>query len=219
MDNLEQLNNIIIVIYNIILYHYLFHKINETNLLFIIKQLKEFKIDKNSLIFNQGDPGSCIFIISSGSVLLSSNNSKNKKILNPGTIFGELALVKDNIKRTYDASALTNISLYSLEKSIFEGIKSDFIHKAPFKFELFNFLDEDTKDSLELLTICLEFKKDQVITDLNGLFWIKNGTICLCDLNGNEKDIYGTDEFIGILKYSSNKEDKDFALFHKMPKC
>ena len=203
----EELN-----IYNIILYHYLFHKTSEDNLVFIIKQLKQFQIDEGSIVFKEGDPGSCIFIINSGTVVLSSKNSKNKKILSPGTIFGELALVKDNIKRTYDATAMTNLSFYSLEKSVFEEIKTNFIHKNPFKFELFNFLEDDKKDSLELLTTNLEFKKDQIITDLNGLFWIKNGTICLCDLDGNEKDIYGTNEFIGILKYSTNKDDKDFDI-------
>ena len=195
---------------NIFLYHYLFHKTNENNLMFIIKQLKEFKIEENSPIFKEGDPGSCIFIIQSGTVRLSSVNSKNQRILGPGMIFGELALVKDNIKRTYDATAMTNVSFYSLEKSVFHNIKANFIHKNPFKFELFNFLDESTKTNLELLTTSLEFKKDQIITDLNGLFWIKNGTISLCDLDGKEKDIYGTNEFIGILKYSSNKDDKDF---------
>ena len=201
----EELN-----ISNIFLYHYLFHKTSEENLLFIIKQLKEIEIEENSVVFKEGDPGSCIFIIKTGNVLLSSKNSKNQRILGPGTLFGELALVKDNINRTYDATAFSKLSFYSLDKSVFQEIKTDFINKNPFKFELFNFLDQDKKDSLELLTTCLEFKKDQIITDLNGLFWIRKGTICLCDLNGNEKDIYGTDEFIGILKYSSNKDDKDF---------
>ena len=204
LSKLEELN-----ISNIFLYHYLFHKITEENLLFIIKQLKEFQIDKNSVVFNEGDPGSNIFIIKSGTVLLSSKNSKNKRILESGTIFGELALVKDNIKRTYDAIAMTNLSFYSLEKSVFHEIRANFIQRNSFQFELFNFLDEDTKDSLELLTTSLEFKKGKIITDLNGLFWIRKGTICLCDSDGNEKDIYSTDEFIGILKYSK-KNDKDF---------
>ena len=195
---------------NIFLYHYLFHKTNENDLLFIMKKLKEIQIEENSIVFNEGDPGSCIFLIKTGKIILSSKNSKNQITLEPGKIFGELALVKNNIRRTYDAKATTDSSFYSLEKSVFQEIETNFIHKNPFKFELFNFLDEDTKDSLELLTSSLEFKKGQIITDLDGLFWIKEGTICLCDLDGNEKDIYGTDEFIGILKYSTNKNDKDF---------
>ena len=204
LSKLEELN-----ISNTFLYHYLFYTTNEENLLFIIKQLKEFQIGENSVVFNENDPGSNIFIIKSGTVLLSSKNSKNQKILESGTIFGELAVVKDNIKRTYDATAMTNLSFYSLEKSVFQEISPSFIHRNSFQFELFNFLDEDTRDSLELLAISLEFKKNKIITDLNGLFWIKKGTICLCDLDGNEKDIYFTDEFIGILKYT-NKDDKDF---------
>ena len=195
---------------NIFLYHYLFHKTNENDLIFIMKKLKEIQIEENSVVFNEGDPGSCIFLIKSGKIILSSKDSNNQITLESGKIFGELALVKNNVKRTYDAKATTDSSFYSLEKAVFHEIETNFIHKNPFKFELFNFLDEDTKDSLELLTTSLEFKKDQIITDLDGLFWIKEGTICLCDLDGNEKDIYGTDEFIGILKYSTNKNDKDF---------
>ena len=56
---------------NIFLYHYLFHKTNESNLIFIMKQLKEIQIEENSLVFNEGDPGSCIFLIKSGTILLS----------------------------------------------------------------------------------------------------------------------------------------------------
>ena len=195
---------------NIFLYHYLFHKTTQENLAFIMKELKEFRIDDKSPIFREGDEGSCIFIIKSGIVILSSKNSKNKFIIRQGKIFGELALVKDNIKRTYDATAASNLTFYSLEKTVFQEIKSNFINKNSFKFELFNFIDEELKDSLQLLTTSLEFKKNKVITDLKGLFWIRKGSIRLCDSSGKVKDIYGTDEFIGISKFSNDVDDQNY---------
>ena len=194
---------------NIFLYHYLFHKTTQENLEFIMKELKEFCVDENSPIFREGDEGSCIFIIKNGTVILSSKNSKNKFLLKQGRIFGELALVKDDTKRTYDATAASNLTFYSLEKTIFQEIKSNFINKNSFKFELFNFIDEELKDSLQLLTTSLEFKKNKVITDLKGLFWIRKGSIRMCDSSGNVKDIYGTGEFIGISRFS-NDEEKNY---------
>ena len=57
----------------------------------------------------------------------------------------------------------------------------------------------------------MEFKKDQVITNLDGLFWIRSGSICLFDLNNKEKDTYGPNEFIGVEKLSENKYTEEQA--------
>ena len=106
---------------NIILYHYLFHKITKENLAFIIKEIKEFQIEENSQIFCEGDEGSCMFIIKTGKVKLTSKNTKKSIILNSGRIFGELALMEDEIQRTYDAIAETDLCFYSFDKVIFSS--------------------------------------------------------------------------------------------------
>jgi len=86
-------------------------------------------LKKYSVVFNEGGPGICKFLIKSGKIILYSKNSKNKITLGPGKIFGELTLVKNNVKRAYDAKATNDSSFYSLEKFFFHEIELNFIHK------------------------------------------------------------------------------------------
>ena len=192
---------------NIFLYHYLFHKSTKENLAFIIKEIREFQIEANSTIFCEGDEGSCMFIIKNGKVKLTSKNTKKSIILGPGRIFGELALMKEDTERTYNAIAETDLCFYSFDKVIFSSIKENYLDSNPFEFSLFNYVDNKYINNLKFLTISISFKKNQVITDLNGLFWIRSGKIILCDLSGKEKDMYETGEYLGIDKYSNNSEE------------
>ncbi len=194
---------------NIFLYHYLFHKSTKENLAFIIKELKEFQIEANSTIFGEGDEGSCMFIIKTGKVQLTSKSTKKTIILGAGRVFGELALMQEEAQRTYSAIAQTDLCFYSLDKVNFFTIKQSYLEQNNFKFALFNSVEKKYIDNLELLTTSICFKKDQVITDLNGLFWIRSGKIILCDLSGEEKDIYETGEYLGITKYSNDGDESN----------
>ena len=147
---------------NIFLFHHLFNITDKDKLISSLKQLKEINIEKNSIIFKEGDIGSCIFFIISGTVQIFSKNSKDKILLNKGSVFGQLALLKSNIKRTYTAIAYTNLSIYTFDKSFLEKIKSDFIQRNPINFELFNFLNEEQKENLELLITSINFKRDDM---------------------------------------------------------
>ena len=194
---------------NIFLYHYLFHKSTKENLAFIIKELKEFQIEANSTIFGEGDEGSCMFIIKTGKVQLTSKSTKKTIIIGAGRVFGELALMQEEAQRTYSAIAQTDLCFYSLDKVNFFTIKQSYLEQNNFKFALFNSVEKKYIDNLELLTTSICFKKDQVITDLNGLFWIRSGKIILCDLSGEEKDIYETGEYLGITKYSNDGDESN----------
>ena len=200
---------------NIFLFHHLFNITDKDKLISSLKQLKQINIEKNSIIFKEGDIGSCIFFIISGTVQIFSKNSKDKILLNKGSVFGQLALLKSNIKRTYTAIAYTNLSIYTFDKSFLEKIKSDFIQRNPINFELFNFLNEEQKENLELLITSINFKRDEIIKNLSGFFWIKKGGIYFNDLSGKEKDVYENNEFIGNLIYTylndkGENVEKDF---------
>ena len=201
-----------LTISNIFLYHYLFHKSTKENLEFILKELKEFQVEEKSTIFCEGDEGSCMFIIKTGKVKLTSKSTKKNIIIGAGRVFGELALMQEETQRTYNAIAETDLCFYSFDKVIFSSIKDDYLERNPFNFALFNSVEKKYIDSLELLTTSVTFKKNQVITDLNGLFWIRSGKIILCDLSGEEKDIYETGEFLGITKYSNSNDAEESNL-------
>ena len=204
LDSLEEMN-----IINILIYHYLFHTTSKENLQYMINEIKEFQIEAGSAIFYEGDEGSCMFIIKNGRVALTSDNTKKKIILEDGSVFGELALVQDDITRTYNAMAETDLKFYSLDKNAFFEIQENFINSNSFEFNLFKYINLEEKTSLELLATTLEFKNNQVITDLEGFFWIISGSICLFDLNDNEKDTYGPNEYIGIQKLSLNNNEEE----------
>ena len=204
-----------ISISNIFLFNHLFNITDKDKLLSSLKQLKEIDIEKDSIIFKEGDIGSCIFFIISGTVLIYSKNSKEKILLNQGSVFGQLALLKKNIKRTYTAIAQTNLSIYTFDKSFLQKIKSDFVQRTPINFELFNFLEEEQKENLELLITPINFKRDENIKNLSGFFWIKKGSIYFNAVSGKEKDVYENNEFIGNVKYTYLKDkeeniEKDF---------
>ena len=200
LDSTEEMN-----ITNNLLYHYLFHTTSKENLQYIINEIKEFHVEAGSIIFYEEDEGTCLFIIKNGQVELTSGDSKKKIILEDGNIFGELALIQEDVKRTYNATACTDLTFYSLDKDAFSQIQESFIESNPFEFNLFKYISEEERMNLELLGKSLEFKKGQIITNLDGLFWIRNGSISLFDLNDKEKDTYGPNEFIGVEKLSDNK--------------
>ena len=218
LDSTEEMN-----ITNILLYHYLFHTTSKNNLQYIINELREFNVEAGTVIFYENDIGSCMFIIKKGKVKLTTEESNNIIYLEDGYIFGELVMVQDEeVKRNYTATAETELILYTLDKTTFTNIEDSFIKFNNFDFNLFKYITEEERMNLELLASSLEFKKDQTITDLKGLFWIKKGSICLYDLNNNEKDTYGPNEFIGVEKISNTKfhenQEKNLSILGKMKK-
>ena len=218
LDSTEEMN-----ITNILLYHYLFHTTSKNNLQYIINELREFNVEAGTVIFYENDIGSCMFIIKKGKVKLTTEESNNIIYLEDGYIFGELVMVQDEeVKRNYTATAETELIIYTLDKTTFTNIEDSFIKFNNFDFNLFKYITEEERMNLELLASSLEFKKDQTITDLKGLFWIKKGSICLYDLNNNEKDTYGPNEFIGVEKISNTKfhenQEKNLSILGKMKK-
>ena len=197
---------------NIFLFHHLFNITDKDKLISSLKQLKQINIEKNSIIFKEGDIGSCIFFIISGTVQIFSKNSKDKILLNKGSVFGQLALLKSNIKRTYTAIAYTNLSIYTFDKSFLEKIKSDFIQRNPINFELFNFLNEEQKENLELLITSINFKRDEIIKNLSGFFWIKK---YLNDKGENvEKDFF-TSVILSENKLNINSNNSNIEIIAK----
>ncbi len=205
-----------ITLATLFIHHYLFHTIDKDSLSYLFKEIKEFQIDAQTAIFFEGDEGSCLFIIKTGEVKLTSNKCDKQLILKEGNIFGELALLKEGIIRNYNAEALTNLNFYTIDEISFDLIKNKFAKKTPFEFELFTNMDKSYKDNLEYLTIELELKKGHIITDLNCFFEIKSGEISLCDSNNAEIDLYKVGECFGIKNCFEEFESKDNIYYNLM---
>ncbi len=187
-----------ITLAKIFLHHYFFHRIDKEILSFLFKEIKVFQIEENTTIFYEGDEGSCLFILKSGEVKLTSEKGNKILIIKDGTIFGELALLKERIIRTYTATTLTNVSFYSIDEITFSYFKDKFLINKETEFELFQHLDNNTKLNLNLLTINMNVRKGQVINESNCLFEIINGELSIFDIKNKEIDKYQTGEICGI---------------------
>ena len=90
------------------------------NALLTITEQKQYK--KGKLVFRSGDVNDEIYIVKSGTVriLLKMNDEKEHHILTVATggIFGELAFL-DNVTRSADARAESDLELYVLSKEKF----------------------------------------------------------------------------------------------------
>lgn len=73
------------------------------------------------LIFDQGDPGDCLYVISSGKVKIRSRSPGNKEsllaLLGPSDVFGELA-VFDPGPRATSATALTEVQALEISRPL-----------------------------------------------------------------------------------------------------
>ena len=196
-----------ITLATLFLHNYLFHTLDKSSLSYLFKEIKEFQIDPQTTIFFEGDEGSCLFIIKRGEVKLTSNKCDKKLILKEGSIFGELALLKEGILRTYNAEAITNLNFYTIDEISFDKLRNKFAIKTPSEFELFT--NMENKEHLEYLTIELELKKGHIITDLNSFFEIKSGEISLCDNNNNEIDVYKNGECFNIKNFFEEFSNND----------
>jgi CRP/FNR family cyclic AMP-dependent transcriptional regulator len=105
-------------------------KTSETKLMIertedVVSPLERFlrSYRKSEVIFQEGSTGTEMYLIHSGKVLLSVRQGKAKEaklaVLNPGDLFGEMALV-DDCCRSATASALEdNTRLIALDKAKF----------------------------------------------------------------------------------------------------
>lgn len=82
---------------------------------------------KDTVIFKEGDPGDCCYVITNGDVRISkfipNIGEEALAILKPGDYFGEMALI-DNFPRSAHAIANTDLALLAISKSDLDKILS-----------------------------------------------------------------------------------------------
>lgn len=84
----------------------------------IIEKMKHYSIGAKEVIFHQGNPADCFFVLASGRLEVLVNEVRVNTI-NPGTGFGELALI-DNCARSATVRTLEKSILWGLDRKTFK---------------------------------------------------------------------------------------------------
>jgi CRP/FNR family cyclic AMP-dependent transcriptional regulator len=91
-------------------------------------QTKQF--DKGQVIFREAAPGDVAYILKKGSIEISLQSHAKQVVLTtikPVTVFGEMALLLDEHKRTATATALENSELIEISETTFD----DYVKSSP----------------------------------------------------------------------------------------
>ncbi len=89
----------------------------ETTLSELAPLMQEEEIEKDGIIFNENDPGDCMYIILSGQVQIHKGKTE-LATLHEKEVFGELSLL-DAETRSASATAKTDCVLYKIDQEPF----------------------------------------------------------------------------------------------------
>ena len=106
----------------------IFSQTPETILIEVAEILEEIQVEQDSIIFNQGDQGDCMYIIVSGKVKITSG-SKILAELGQNDFFGELTLL-DPEPRSANAITSSDCLLLKLEEDVFYDLMAARIEVA-----------------------------------------------------------------------------------------
>ena len=85
------------------------------------------RVKKGALLFTRGDAGTHLYIVVEGRVRLAITTEDGRELsfrhAAPGDLFGEIAAL-DGSLRTADATALTDLTVYALERNAFQKLWS-----------------------------------------------------------------------------------------------
>ena len=90
-------------------------------------RFRQARFDKGQILFSRGDPGTHLYLVAEGQVRLAIGTSDGRElsfqIAVAGDLFGEIAML-DGSPRSAEATALTPVSAYTLERSAFRELWS-----------------------------------------------------------------------------------------------
>jgi CRP-like cAMP-binding protein len=95
----------------------IFNETPETILSELAPLMKEEQLEADSIIFEENDPGDCMYIILSGKISIIKGGQE-LAVLKENEVFGELSLL-DNEPRSAAAIAKTDCMLYKIDHEPF----------------------------------------------------------------------------------------------------
>ncbi len=134
----------------------LFKDVDEQVLLALWPSLRERRMRKGEVLFRSGDPGDEMFLIYSGTVIVSKPvTGRVEQVLNrlgPGEVFGEMSVFGDEQKRSATIQAETDMILLGLgRESLNRFVESSPRDAAKFFLEMVRFTFKRLRDTSDLV--------------------------------------------------------------------
>lgn len=134
----------------------LFKDVDEPTLNALWPRLQERKLRRGEVLFRAGDPGDELFLIYSGSIVVSKPvTGRVEQVLRrmePGEAFGEMSLFGDEQTRSATIQAETDVVLLGLHRdNLNQFIESNPRDAAKFFLELIRITFKRLRDTSELV--------------------------------------------------------------------
>lgn len=187
--------------------HFLFTQLSEKMINTIAKELLLFQIERNYILFSEGEKGYFFFIVKSGRLQLEIANCEGKKILTQGDTFGEMALIQ-RTRRSGTVKCIEKAEIYFLDGKIFRDTiykinKDDFLQKnhSVNLIPIFQFIKSVEINNIASKLIKSVYESGSVIIKQNeigeSLYLIKEGIVKCSDRDGEEVRQLGQNDFFG----------------------
>jgi CRP/FNR family cyclic AMP-dependent transcriptional regulator len=134
----------------------LFKDIDESTLRALWPRLRERRLRKGEILFRTGDPGDELFLIYSGSIVVSKPvTGRVEQVLRrmePGEVFGEMSLFGDEQTRSATIQADTDVTLLGLHRdNLNQFIESNPRDAAKFFLEMIRVSFKRLRDTSDLV--------------------------------------------------------------------
>ncbi|CAN5732422.1 hypothetical protein BH11MYX2_BH11MYX2_10960 [soil metagenome] len=94
----------------------LFSELSPAVLELLIPRMKLVVLDPDEVLFNEGDAGECLYVVSEGEVVVESGGNELAR-LGPGSFFGEVALITDQ-PRSATVRAVTRVEALAIDRDV-----------------------------------------------------------------------------------------------------
>lgn len=166
--------------------NFLFANLKDTEFEEVISNMIFARVQQGSYIFKQNDKASCFFIIKEGIFAVEIDGGE-KKVLERGASFGELALLY-NAPRSASLKALTNSFVWCLKRSIFKKVLKEMNNKEKSEIKqilsqvkILQGMTEAQIDMLSLNIVILRYHVNEVIVNkgdqADSYYMIKEGEV------------------------------------------
>lgn len=166
--------------------HFLLGNISYNAIDSILKEMDYFNLEADKTLFDQGDTGMHLFILTKG-VLDVKVNGEAVSVIREGSAFGEIALVYSCKRTAQIINRSEEAHLWTIHRNTFHSIMKSISDQTSFirtnivrELRVFSFIDRDTRNILSEHLIPMKFNKGDTIIKkgIQGiLYLISRGSV------------------------------------------